>query len=490
LFTAQRENPGHSTQSSIAARDRDTKLPPVADLLFACLDTTFQETTVMRLHSLLATLLIGVAACAHAATELVIATVDNGPMIEMQRLSRHFEQANPDIRLKWITLDEGTLRKRVTEDIAQRSGAFDIMTIGLYETPIWGAKGWLQPLNPDAAYDAEDLVPFIREGLSIGRKLYAAPFYGESSMLMVRRDLLGAAGLDMPNRPTWAHVRAVAERLHDPAKGVYGICLRGRAGWGDNMALVTTMANSFGGQWFDNNWQPRLTSEPWRRAVSLYVELLTRFGPPQSESMSFNEILGLFSAGRCAMWLDATIAASALTDPKRSSVARHVLFAQAPTGITSRGANWLWAWSLAIPASSRQPEAARRFVLWATSKEYVRLVARESGWGRVPSGTRKSTYASFDYLASSRSATAELQALHSADLKLPTLPSSPYTGIQFVAIPEFQDIGNAVGRHVADALAGRQTVDAALAAAQQSAQQGLGAGGPGGSGSTRTATSR
>jgi sorbitol/mannitol transport system substrate-binding protein len=438
----------------------------------------------MSLRSLLAAVLIGAAACAQAATELVIATVDNGPMIEMQRLSRHFEQANPDIRLKWITLDEGTLRKRVTDDIAQRGGAFDIMTIGLYETPIWGAKGWLQPLNPDTAYDAEDLVPFIREGLSINGKLYAAPFYGESSMLMVRRDLLSAAGLDMPNRPTWAHIRSVAERLHDPAKGVYGICLRGKPGWGDNMALVTTMANSFGGQWFDTSWQPRLTSEPWKRAVSLYVELLTRFGPPQAENMSFNEILGLFSAGRCAMWLDATIAASALTDPKRSSVARHVSFAQAPTGITSRGANWLWAWSLAIPASSRQPEAARRFVLWATSKDYVRLVAREAGWSRVPTGTRKSTYASFDYLASSRSATAELQALHSADLKLSTLPPSPYTGIQFVAIPEFQDIGDAVGRHVADALAGRQTVDAALAAAQQAARQGLAAG------STRTAASR
>ena len=429
----------------------------------------------MSLRTLLAAALLAAAACAHAAAELVIATVDNGPMIEMQRLSRHFEQAHPDIRLKWITLDEGTLRKRVTDDIAKRGGAFDIMTIGLYETPIWGARGWLQPLNPDAGYDADDLVPFIREGLSIGGKLYAAPFYGESSMLMVRRDLLGAAGLDMPNRPTWAHIRTVAERLHDPARGVYGICLRGKPGWGDNMALVTTMANSFGGQWFDTRWQPRLTSEPWKRAVSLYVELLTRFGPPQPETMSFNEILGLYSAGRCAMWLDATIAASALTDPKRSTVAKHVGFVQAPTGVTSRGANWLWAWSLAIPASSRQPEAARRFVLWATSKDYVRLVARESGWGRVPSGTRKSTYASFDYLASSRSATAELLALHSADLKLPTLPPSPYTGIQFVAIPEFQAIGNAVGQHVADALTGRQTVDAALAAAQQSALQGLAA---------------
>ncbi|NRF70244.1 sugar ABC transporter substrate-binding protein [Aquincola sp. S2] len=425
------------------------------------------------MRALLAAALLAAATLAHAATELVIATVDNGPMIEMQRLARHFEQANPDIRLKWVTLDEGTLRKRVSEDIAQRGGAFDIMTIGLYETPIWGRRGWLRPLDPQAAYDAADLVPFIREGLSIDGRLYAAPFYGESSMLMFRRDLLAAAGLDMPNRPSWEHVRRVAERLHDPARGVYGICLRGRPGWGDNMALVTTMVNSFGGQWFDMAWQPRLDTEPWRRAIALYVELLRRFGPPQPESLSFNELQALFGAGRCALWLDATIGAAVITDPSRSSVARHVGFAQAPSGVTARGANWLWAWSLAIPAGTRHPEAARRFVLWATSKDYIALVAREAGWARVPTGTRQSTYANLDFLATARAAAAELQALHSADLKLPTLPPSPYTGIQFVAIPEFPAIGDAVGTLVAEALAGRRRLDAALAVAQQATQRAM-----------------
>jgi len=404
---------------------------------------------------------------AGAATDLVIATVDNDLMIEMQRQSRHFESANPDIKLQWVTLPEGVLRQRLTTDITTQGGQFDVMTIGLYETPIWGRRGWLKPLDPAADYEVGDLMPFIREGLSIDGRLYAAPFYGESSMLMYRRDLLTAAGLDMPNRPTWAHVRQLAQRLHDPARGVYGICLRGRPGWGDNMALVTTMVNSYEGQWFDMAWRPRLDSEPWRQALAMYLDLLRNFGPPDPHTLSFNELQALFAAGHCAMWVDATIGAAAITDPKRSVVSRKVGFAQAPSGTTSTGANWLWAWSLAVPATSRQPEAARRFVLWATSKAYVQLVARESGWGRVPTGTRQSTYASLNFLAASPAAAIELQALHSANFKAPTRPPSPYNGIQFVAIPEFQGIGNAVGSLIASALQGRSTLDEALVAGQE-----------------------
>lgn len=84
------------------------------------------------------------SAGAFAATELVIATVNNGHMITMQKLTKHFEAANPDIKVKWVTMEEAVLRQRVTTDIATKGGQFDVMTIGLYEAPIWSKKaGWL-----------------------------------------------------------------------------------------------------------------------------------------------------------------------------------------------------------------------------------------------------------------------------------------------------------------------------------------------------------
>ncbi len=423
------------------------------------------------------TLLAGLCAAGTAsAVDLVIATVNNGHMIEMQKLTPEFEKANPGIKLKWVTLEEGTLRSRVTTDIATKGGQFDVMTIGMYETPIWGKKGWLMELKPDAAYDVDDLLPAMRNGLSVDGKLYAAPFYGESSMLMYRKDLTDKAGITFPERPTWEQVRDAAAKIHNPPN-VYGICLRGKPGWGDNMAFLSTMANSFGAQWFDMSWKPQLESKPWKDAVTFYVDLLKKYGPPGSSANSFNEILALYNEGKCGMWIDATIAASFITDPKQSKVADKVAFAQGPYSATEKGANWLWAWALAIPAGTKNADAAQKFITWATSKDYINLVGKTNGWGRVPTGTRKSTYANPEFQKAAVFAAAEKKAIDTANPNDSTLPKSPYVGVQFAAIPEFQAIGIAVGQQMSAALAGKVTVDAALKASQAAADREMRKGG-------------
>ena len=429
----------------------------------------------MKLNRMLAAIAGSVVLCAaattQAATELVIATVNNGHMIEMQKLSKHFETANPDIKLKWVTLEEGVLRQRVTTDVATKGGQFDIMTIGMYETPIWGKKGWLKELKFDDSYKVDDLLPAMRDGLSSEGKLYAAPFYGESSMLMYRADLVKDAGMEMPSNPTWDHVAQVAAKIHNPDKGVYGICLRGKPGWGDNMAFLTTLVNTYGGQWFNMEWKPQLETQPWKDAISFYVDLLTKYGPPGSANNSFNEILALYNEGKCGMWIDATIAASFISDPKQSKVADKVAFAQAPTKVTPKGANWLWAWALAIPESSTKSAEAQKFIQWATSTDYINLVGKEVGWGNVPTGTRQSTYDNADFKAAAKFADAELAAIKSANPADSTLEKSPYTGVQFAAIPEFQSIGVSVGQQMSSALAGQVKVEEALKTAQEAADR-------------------
>ena len=425
----------------------------------------------MHLKASLA-LVFGLAAAgAASAIDLVIATVNNGHMIEMQKLAPQFEKANPDIKLKWVTLEEGVLRQRVTTDIATKGGQFDVMTIGMYETPIWGKKGWLKEITTDAAYDVDDLLPAMRNGLSLDGKLYAAPFYGESSMLMYRKDLADKAGIKVSDTPTWPEIKELASKIHDPKNGVYGICLRGKPGWGDNMAFLTTLVNTFGGQWFDMKWKPQLESKPWKDAITFYVDLLNKYGPPGSSANSFNEILALYNEGKCGMWIDATIAASFITDPKQSKVADKVAFAQAPTMTTPKGANWLWAWALAIPAGTKNTDAAQKFIAWSTSKDYIKLVGKEEGWNAIPTGTRKSTYANADFVKAARFAEAEKRAIDTANPNDSTLPKSPYVGVQFAAIPEFQAIGIAVGQQMSAALAGKVSVDEALKASQAAADR-------------------
>ncbi|MBA8839563.1 sugar ABC transporter substrate-binding protein [Ochrobactrum sp. RH2CCR150] len=405
------------------------------------------------------------------AEELTIATVNNADMIIMQKLSPEWEKATGN-KLNWVVLEENVLRQRVTTDIATKSGQFDIMTIGGYETPIWGKAGWLlavDDLGDD--YDYDDLIKPVRAGLTVDGKLYAVPFYAESSFTLYRKDLFEAAGLKMPDAPTYTEIKEFATKLTDKSKEQYGLCLRGKPGWGENMAYLSTLVNTFGGSWFDESWKPQMSSDTWKKAINYYVDLMKEAGPPGITSNGFNENQALFSTGHCAMWIDATSAAGRIYDPKQSQVADKVAFTKAPVEVTPNGSSWAWSWNLAIPASTKKAEAAKSFLKWATSKGYVELVGKSEGWVAVPPGTRQSTYANEEYKKAAPFAETVLKAIESADPTKPTKDPVPYTGIQFVAIPEFQAIGTIVGQAISSAVAGQQSVDAALDGAQKQAEQ-------------------
>jgi sorbitol/mannitol transport system substrate-binding protein len=410
-------------------------------------------------------LTLGVAgasiAMADAHTSLTIAIVNNGHMINMQTVAEQYT-ADTGVELNWVSLEEGVLREQVTSDTATGGGQYDIINIGMQEAPIWGAAGWIEPLEFGADYDVDDMLPAMRNGLSAEGVLYAAPFYGESSMVMYRKDLTDAAGVSIADNDSWDNVKAAAAAMHDPDNGVYGACLRGKPGWGDNMAFVTTMVNSFGGAWFDADMRPTLESDEWKAAINFYVDLLGNYGPPGSEGNSFNEILALYNEGKCGMWIDATIAASFLE-------VEGVAYAQSPNAGNPVGANWLWAWAMAVPTGSPNSEAAHAFIEWATSKAYIEAVGNhpDFGWGSVPTGTRASTYANADFQAAAPFAAAEMAAIESAAPEATDI--KPYVGVQFAAIPEFPEVGTAVAQEIAAALSGAKSVDEALAASQAAA---------------------
>jgi len=427
-------------------------------------------TTFIR--ALLGATAISLAVSPALAEKLTIATVNNGDMIRMQKLTDDFAAKHPGIELEWVTLEENVLRQRVTTDIATKGGQYDVMTIGTYEAPIWAKQGWLVALDDlGADYDVDDLLPAIRGGLTVDGKLYAAPFYGESSMVMYRQDLMEKAGLTMPDAPTWDFIKEAAAAMTDKGNEVYGICLRGKAGWGENMAFLSAMANSYGARWFDMDWKPQFDSEAWKATLTDYLDLMTNYGPPGASSNGFNENLALFQTGKCGMWIDATVAASFVTNPNDSQVAEQVGFALAPDkGLGKRG-NWLWAWNLAIPAGSQKTEAAKTFIGWATSKDYLDLVAAKEGWANVPPGTRTSLYENENYLSAAPFAKMTLDSINAADPQNPTVDEVPYVGVQFVAIPEFQGIGTAVGQQFSAALAGTVSAEQALQNAQQATER-------------------
>lgn len=426
---------------------------------------------VLFLFSIIAmTLGLGLTS-AQDTVELTIATVNNPDMVTMEGFTAEFEAAHPDITLNWVVLPENELRDTVTTDVATGASSFDVITVGMFDTPLFARNEWILSIDdlfaeyPDSVqmdYDIDDILEGVRLGISYEDELYALPFYGESSMVMYNTALFEAAGVEMPEEPTWEEIREIACTIHDPENNIYGIVLRGLPGWGQVMAPLTTVVNTYGGRWFDENWEPQLTSPEWNEAVSFYINLVNDCGQPGPTSTGFTEALTLTSQGQAAMWVDATVAAGFLADPNQSEIVDSLGFAPAPVGPVPKGNHWLWSWNLGIPSTTDHAAEALQFITWATSKDYINLVGETNGWATIPPGTRISTYENQAYLDAAPFASTVLGLMQSADPTDSTRDPVPYVGVQFAGIPEFQGIGTDVSQFIAEAFVGDVTVEEAL----------------------------
>jgi sorbitol/mannitol transport system substrate-binding protein len=421
-----------------------------------------------------------VAGLAQDTTEgtVTVGMVGNPQMTALQEMLPDFNAKYPNIKVNLLILPENEIRAKVTTDVSTGAGTFDVVTVGMYEVPLWAKLGWIDEvgttLDADEAYDSADFFQSIRDGLSYDGKLYAAPFYGESSSLFYRKDLFEAAGLEMPANPTWDQVAEFAAALHDPDNGQYGICLRGLPGWGEMGAPLGTVINTFGGRWYDADWNAQLTSPETTEAIKFYIDLVTKYGEPSAITSGFTECETLMVQGKAAMWYDATSASDLIFDPAQNpDYADKLGIANAPTKVKDN-AGWLWAWAFALESTSKNKDAAYKFMEWATSKDYPVAVFEKNGsWGGAPSGARKSLYENPDYAAYGAAFNdVVLNALNTVDPTAATVfEDTPYTGIQFVQIPEFQDLGTKCTQEFAGAISGDQSADDAIAKCQQAAEE-------------------
>jgi sorbitol/mannitol transport system substrate-binding protein len=409
---------------------------------------------------------------------ITIATVNNPDMKVMEELSPRFTEET-GIKLNWLVLPENELRQKVTEDVALGAGKFDIVTIGIIEVKTWVNYEWIVTLDPffkgmDAAakkaYDLDDVLESVRGGLSVDGKLYALPFYGESSIVYYRKDLFEKAGLTMPEEPTWDQMYEFAKKLHDPANGFYGLVLRGLPGWGENMAVFCTMINGFGARWYDMDWNAQFDTPEMRNAFKTYYKLIKEVCEPGATGVGFTEGLTLMAQGKAAMWYDASVGAGLLNDPNQSKVVGKLGYARAPWA-KKHNNGWLWAWSLAMESASKHKEEAFKFLTWVTSKEYAQLVGEKKGWVTVPPGSRKSTYENPKYKEVADFAPLVLNAMRAVDYNKPTLQPAPYIGTPFVVIPEWPHLGTEVAQILAAYISDKVSLDEALNQCQKIANE-------------------
>ncbi len=392
--------------------------------------------------------------------------VNNPQMVDLQQLTADNFTKDTGIEVNYTVLPENDVRDKISQEFSAQAGQYDVASISNYEVSFFSKNGWLLPLDETVASDEEfdqaDILEPMTKGLTgADGKLYAEPFYGESSFLMYRKDVLDAKGITMPPKPTWDEVAKIAADVDGAQPGMKGICLRGQPGYGQVFAPLTTVVNTFGGTWFTEDWEAQVNSPEFVEATQFYVDLVRAHGEAGAPQAGFTECLNNMTQGKVAMWYDATSAAGSL-EAEGSPVAGKIGYAAAPVKETE-SAGWLYTWAWGIQKAAKNPEPAAEFVKWASSKEYEELVGAELGWSKVPAGKRASTYENEEYLAEAEAfAQATEDAISSANPDDPGVQPRPVAGIQFVGIPEFAALGTDVSQEVSSAIAGRTTVKEAL----------------------------
>ncbi|MFE1251409.1 ABC transporter substrate-binding protein [Streptomyces sp. NPDC058735] len=427
------------------------------------------------------TLITSLAACSGAGgagssggDAINVLMVNNPQMVELQKLTADHFTKDTGIKVNFTVLPENDVRDKISQDFANQAGQYDVATLSNYEIPIYAKNGWLHSLDSyvekDKAFDQGDILTPMTQALTAeDGKLYGEPFYGESSFLMYRKDVFEKAGLSMPDKPTWQQVADLSAKVDAEDSGMKGICLRGLPGWGEVMAPLTTVVNTFGGTWFDKDWKPQLDSKEFKEATQFYVDLVRKHGESGAAQAGYAECLNNMTQGKTAMWYDATAGAGSL-EASGSPVKGKIGYVPAPVEKTD-SSGWLYTWAWGIQKASKNSENAWKFISWASGKDYEKLVGEKVGWANVPAGKRTSTYDIPQYRKEAAAfADVTRDAIASAKPEDPGVQPRPAPGIQFVGIPEFTDLGTKVSQEISSAIAGRQSVDSALKKAQELAE--------------------
>lgn len=326
-------------------------------------------------------LVAAMAVMAGAQAKEIRVLLANHPYGEILKAAiPEFEQST-GIKVNVESLQESQLTTKLTTEFATGSSSVDVfMTRPLQEGKMFHKNGWYAPVT---GYDFSDLPKNAMNVATFGSKVYLVPLVTEWEVLYYRKDLFQKAGVKVPT--TFVELEAAAKKLNDPANGVAGFASRGKGA-----AAVTQMSSyvyNYGGLYLDKG-RAVFDSKPALDAVKFYGKMLGTYGPQGVTSMSWENIMPLFQAGKVAMWTDASVFYGQIVDPAKSQIpAESVGIATFPAGPKQNTPYIVVSWGMAVAKKTKNMDAAMQFLTWATSKDLAKramlaniTMARSSAW--------------------------------------------------------------------------------------------------------------
>ena len=287
--------------------------------------------------------------------------VANHPFGELLKLSIPLFEKNTGIKVNVESLQEGQLTQKLTTEFATKSSTVDVfMTRPLQEGKMFSKNGWYAPLTD---YDFGDYPKNIMNAASFGGKPYIVPLVTEWQVLYYRKDLLQQAGLKVPTNFT--ELEAAAQKLN--SESVAGFASRGKGA-----AAVTQLSSyvfNYGGQYLENG-AAVFNSKPAIDATRFYGRMLGSYGPKGVTSMSWENIMPLFQAGKVAMWTDASVFYGQIVDQSKTQIpVANFDIANFPAGPKTKAPFIVSSWGISVASQSKKKDLAMKFLDWASSKE-------------------------------------------------------------------------------------------------------------------------
>ncbi|MGO4388680.1 sugar ABC transporter substrate-binding protein [Microvirga sp. 2YAF29] len=322
---------------------------------------------------------LGMGGGAFAQTKEIRVLLANHPYGDILKAAIPEFEKQSGIKVNAESLQESQLTTKLTTEFATSSSSVDVfMTRPLQDGKLFAKNKWYEPL---AGYDFSDYPANTVSIVTYDGKPNIVPLVTEWQVLFYRKDLLDAAGIKVPTN--FDELAAAAEKLN--TGGVAGFASRGKGA-----AAVTQLSSyiyNFGGQYLDKGVAV-FDSKEAVDGIRYYGKIVGSYGPRGVTSMSWENILPLFQAGRVAMWTDASVFYGQIIDPAKTSLgADKVGIAKFPAGPKTNSPFYVSSWGIAMASQSKKKDLAKTFLEWATSKELAAkamlaniTMARTSVW--------------------------------------------------------------------------------------------------------------
>ena len=382
----------------------------------------------------------------------------------LQAIADDFE-AETGIKANIEVIGQDVFENRITLTFTGATGDIDVVHTPVIQVQRWVAANWLKAITEevDAMPGKDDILAGPLDAYLIKGERWAVPFMAGTGLMTYRKDILDAAGLDVPE--TWEDMMEVAAAVHNDETAA--IAMRAVPGQGFNMFIFPMVMRAYGGKFFEDyvngDLTPAINSPENLEALNIYIKLLNEYAPQGAGNFNFAEVNAAAQNGQIVFAVEGTGVVSQIVDPEKSKFANETGLALPPGGPAGRSPA-IAVHGLGIPASAANPEAAAKFIEWAVSTDTVTKISLAEPFPDFTTGT----------VADNEEVIAKYASVHPDFLRLRVQALDLAIGHYRPLIPEWPAMGAAIGEHINAAINGLVSPEEALADAEQEMAEILG----------------